>query len=220
MATILFLNLPMQVLSYSLILYHRTAVIVYSLILLSFSVRLRYNILMERTILDAEEMAGFIEKLAVESLKEAGSHLAVVGIKKRGAIIANRIAESIRIAGMREVPLGFLDITLYRDDFSRIGPNPVVSGTEISFDLEGRTILLVDDVLYTGRTVRAALDELIDFGRPGLVRLLVLVDRQGRELPIHPDFVGIKAVVASNQYVEVRVKEIDGMDGVVVVERK
>jgi pyrimidine operon attenuation protein/uracil phosphoribosyltransferase len=121
---------------------------------------------------------------------------------------------------MREVPLGFLDITLYRDDFSRIGPNPVVSGTEISFDLEGRTILLVDDVLYTGRTVRAALDELIDFGRPGLVRLLVLVDRQGRELPIHPDFVGIKAVVASNQYVEVRVKEIDGMDGVVVVERR
>ncbi|MFA5645542.1 MAG: bifunctional pyr operon transcriptional regulator/uracil phosphoribosyltransferase PyrR [Candidatus Ratteibacteria bacterium] len=175
---------------------------------------------MERTILDAEEMTGFIEKLAVESLKEAGSHLAVVGIKKRGAIIANRIAESIRIAGMREVPLGFLDITLYRDDFSRIGPNPVVSGTEISFDLEGRTILLVDDVLYTGRTVRAALDELIDFGRPGLVRLLVLVDRQGRELPIHPDFVGIKAVVASNQYVEVRVKEIDGMDGVVVVERR
>jgi len=174
---------------------------------------------MEKQVLDAGEMAGLIEKLALESLAEMGPRVAVVGIKKRGAVIARRIVARMRSAGAGEVPLGFLDITLYRDDFSRIGPNPVVSGTEILFDLEERDILLVDDVLFTGRTVRAALDELTDFGRPGLVRLLVLVDREGRELPIQPDFTGMKTVVAAHQYVEVRVAEVDGNEGVVVVER-
>jgi pyrimidine operon attenuation protein/uracil phosphoribosyltransferase len=175
---------------------------------------------MEKQVLSAGEMAGLIEKLALECLAEMGPRVAVVGIKKRGAVIARRIAERMRSAGAGDVPLGFLDITLYRDDFSRIGPNPVVSGTEILFDLEERDILLVDDVLYTGRTIRAALDELTDFGRPNLVRLLVLVDRDSRELPIQPDFVGMKAVVARGQYVEVRVAEVDGGDEIVIVERE
>jgi len=175
---------------------------------------------MERHVLSAGEMAGLIEKLSLECLAEMGPRFAVIGIKKRGAVIAGRIAERMRSAGAGDVPLGFLDITLYRDDFSRIGPNPVVSGTEILFDLAERDILLVDDVLYTGRTIRAALDELTDFGRPNLVRLVVLVDREGRELPIQPDFTGMKAVVSHGQYVEVRVTEVDGGDGIVIVERE
>jgi len=174
---------------------------------------------METQVLGANEMARLIEKLCEQTLAEMGPRIAVVGIKKRGAIIAQRLVDHMRLVGTQEVPLGFLDITLYRDDFSRIGPNPVVSGTEIPFDLENRDILLVDDVLFTGRTVRAALDELTDFGRPALVRLLVLVDRQGRELPIQPDFFGMKTTVAQNQYIEVRVREVDGKDEVVVVER-
>jgi len=123
-------------------------------------------------------------------------------------------------SNIKNLPVGFLDITLYRDDFSQISHNPVVSGTEIMFNIENSKILLVDDVLYTGRTIRAALDELMDFGRPQEVKLLVLVDRGDRQLPIQPDFVGIKTVVNKNQMVEVRLKEVDRKEEIVIVTKQ
>jgi pyrimidine operon attenuation protein/uracil phosphoribosyltransferase len=117
-----------------------------------------------------------------------------------------------------EVPLGVLDITLYRDDLSAVAKQPVVRETQIQFDLDGKDILLVDDVLFTGRTIRAALSELVDFGRPRSIKLLALVDRDHRELPIQPDFTGKFIKTTDNQFIEVRLKEVDGEDKILLVE--
>jgi len=144
--------------------------------------------------------------------------LALVGIRSRGVPLARRIAEAVLgISGVR-IPVGSLDITLYRDDLMRhaVGPQPVVRRTEIPFSIDDRRLLLVDDVLYTGRTVRAALDALIDFGRPKSIQLIVLVDRGHRELPIKADYVGKNLPTSARESVQVRVQEIDGLDEVVV----
>ena len=144
--------------------------------------------------------------------------LAIVGIRERGVPLARRIsAELERIAG-KAVPTGALDITLYRDDLMRqaVGPQPLVRSTDILFDIDNRVIVLVDDVLYTGRTIRAALDALIDFGRPRAIQLVVLVDRGHRELPIKADYVGKNVPTSRRESIQVRLQEVDGHDEVVI----
>ena len=144
--------------------------------------------------------------------------LVIVGIRTRGAYLAQRLASLIeQIDGFRP-PVGILDITLYRDDLSSIAQQPVVHKTEIDFDIQNKKVILADDVLYTGRTVRAALDELIDFGRPLFIQLAVLVDRGHRELPIRADYVGKNIPTSTKETVEVRLEETEGRDEVVVME--
>lgn len=143
-------------------------------------------------------------------------NLVLFGIRRRGVELAARLREMLATGG-RDIPFGILDITLYRDDLSTVGVQPVVSDTRVPCDLAGRDILLVDDVLYTGRTVRSALSELLDFGRPRTVKLLVLIDRNHRELPIQPDFTGAFTPVEAGQFVEVHLREVDGADRVLLV---
>jgi pyrimidine operon attenuation protein / uracil phosphoribosyltransferase len=145
-----------------------------------------------------------------------GSELLLVGIHRRGVHLAHRLAEELgRLRGAAAPPVGTLDITLYRDDLMAIGPRPVVGETRLpTGGIDGRVVVIVDDVCYTGRTVRAALDELADFGRPARILLCVLVDRGGRELPIQPDIVGRQVEISGNQRVDVLVQEIDQRVGV------
>jgi len=144
--------------------------------------------------------------------------LALVGIRTRGVPLARRIARALKEINGDDVPTGALDITLYRDDLMRhaVGPQPLVRRTEIPFSIDDRKIMLVDDVLYTGRTIRAALDALIDFGRPRMIQLIALVDRGHRELPIKADYVGKNLPTSLRQSVQVRLQEIDGTDEIVV----
>lgn len=143
----------------------------------------------------------------------------LVGVRTRGVPLAQRLAALIREAAGQAPPVGALDITLYRDDLTTIAPNPVIQGTEIPCSIDGRTVVLLDDVLYTGRTVRAALDELIDFGRPARIKLAVLVDRGHRELPIRADFVGKQLTTRRDEVVQVRLRETDGEDRVLLLEK-
>ncbi len=172
-------------------------------------------------IMGGDEIEKALTRLCHEILEKGTDveELAIVGIRNRGAYLAERIAKKIKEVTKREVPLGILDITLYRDDLSAIGPQPVVRRTELPFQVTGKKIILVDDVLYTGRTVRAALDELIDFGRPRVIQLAVLIDRGHRELPIRADYVGKSIPTSQDEMVEVRLREVDGRDEVMVVER-
>ncbi|MGB9677131.1 MAG: bifunctional pyr operon transcriptional regulator/uracil phosphoribosyltransferase PyrR [Candidatus Ratteibacteria bacterium] len=171
---------------------------------------------MERKIMDKEQIEEILKEMAEKIKKEIGLYnLVIIGIKRRGAIIADRIKEFLK----KEVPVGYLDITFYRDDFSKIGAHPVVGTTEILFDIDDKKIILIDDVLYTGRTIRAALDALIDLGRPKFVKLFVLIDRGHRELPISPDFTGKKIQISEEEMVEVRLKEIDKKEEVVIVKK-
>ncbi len=175
---------------------------------------------MENKILSSMEIKKILDKLSDQVIREMGNDIAVVGIKRRGAILAQRIKKIIDRKTSGNIDYGSLDITLYRDDFSDIGSGPVVSGSELLFDPENKKILLVDDVLYTGRTIRAAVDQIIDYGRPKIIRLFVLVDRTNcRELPIQADYHGIKVIVGEKQIVEVRLKEIDKVEEVVVTEK-
>jgi len=173
---------------------------------------------MERKIMDEKQMK---EKLIFLSEKIKNdkqlSDFVIIGIKRRGAVLADRIKNLI---GKENLDVGYLDISLYRDDLSKIGPNPIISQTDILFSIDDRKVLLVDDVLYTGRTVRAALDAIFDFGRPSLIKLLVFIDRGHKELPISADYVGEEVKTKKSDIVEVKVKEIDGVDEVVIVERK
>ena len=147
--------------------------------------------------------------------KQAGTTgLALVGIQRRGVPLAHRIAASIAEHEGERLPVGALDITFYRDDLSLVALQPLVKGTELPFDLNGATIVLVDDVLYTGRTIRAAMDALVDFGRPRAIRLAVLVDRGHRELPIRADHVGKNVPTSREEVVRVHLEEIDAEDGV------
>ncbi len=146
--------------------------------------------------------------------------LALIGIKRRGDFMARRIAEKIKTSEGVDVLIGALDITLYRDDLQLVSEAPIVEGTDINFDINKKNIILVDDVLYTGRTIRAAIEEILDFGRPKAIQLAVLIDRGCRELPIQADFVGKKIPAARNEIVDVHIKELDGEDCVLVHEDK
>jgi pyrimidine operon attenuation protein / uracil phosphoribosyltransferase len=173
-------------------------------------------------IMDAERVGRTLMRIAHEVVEKNRDleDLALVGVRTRGVPIAKRLARNIASIAGRELPTGVLDITLYRDDLMRqpVGPQPLVRSTEIAFSIDGRRILLVDDVLYTGRTVRAALDALIDFGRPRSIQLVVLVDRGHRELPIRADYVGKNLPTSPKESVQVRLVEIDGRDEVVIQE--
>lgn len=146
-------------------------------------------------------------------------NLVLVGIQRRGVQLAERIVRILKASEGVEVASGALDITLYRDDLQTVGPRPVVGATTLPWTLDGKHVVIVDDVLYTGRTVRAALDELADFGRPARIALAVLIDRGGRELPIHADVVGRTVEVASGQRVDVFVDELDSRDEVIIADR-
>lgn len=168
--------------------------------------------------LDAAQMDATLDRMAEAVAARLGPDepLAVLGIRSRGLPLAERLGPRLSVLAKRPVPMGALDITLYRDDLTEKAGAPIVRPTEIPFTLKERTVVLVDDVLFTGRTIRAALDALLDHGRPRKVLLAVLVDRGGRELPIQADVAGATLQVAWGERVAVKVKEIDGEDGVYV----
>lgn len=174
----------------------------------------------ERIVMDASAIERALTRIAHEIIERNGGTdgLALIGIRSRGVPLAKRIAAKIAAIEGQEPPLGIIDITLYRDDVGSARAQPEVRGTQIPFDVRARTILLVDDVLFSGRTVRAALDALVDFGRPRRVQLVVLVDRGHRELPIRPDFVGKNLPTNVDERVEVRLSESDGRDEVAILE--
>jgi pyrimidine operon attenuation protein / uracil phosphoribosyltransferase len=170
-------------------------------------------------ILNARAVARTISRMADEILErnDGPDRLMLVGIQRRGVQIAERLAEVIKEREGKDVPRGALDITLYRDDLQTVGPRPVVGKTHLPGALEGQVVVIVDDVLFTGRTIRAALDELADFGRPSRIMLAVLIDRGGRELPIHADVVGQTVTVTKGGRVDVFVPSLDQRDEVVLV---
>lgn len=170
-------------------------------------------------LLDAAAMRQTLERMAAAIMERAAGTdpLLLVGIQRRGVELSERLAALLAGPLGAQPGLGKLDITLYRDDLQAIGPRPVVGETRLPPSLDGRTVVIVDDVLFTGRTIRAALDELADFGRPRRILLAVLVDRGGRELPIHPDVAGLVARTGPGDHVHVRVAELDGEDAVDLV---
>jgi len=175
-------------------------------------------------VLDADRIGRSLTRIAHEILERNAAHggideLALVGIRTRGVPLARRLAKAIHEITHQDVATGALDITLYRDDLMRtaVGAQPVIRKTEIPFSIDDRRILLVDDVLYTGRTIRAALDALIEFGRPRVIQLVVLVDRGHRELPIKADYVGKNLPTSQTQSVQVHLIEVDGRDEVEII---
>ena len=171
-------------------------------------------------IMDADEIRRAMTRIAHEIVERNHGvrNLVLIGIRTRGVPLARRIGQKIREIEDAVIPVGVLDITLYRDDLETIARQPEVKRTEVPFDLAGKTVVLVDDVLYTGRTVRAALDEIIDFGRPAAIQLAVLVDRGHRELPIRADYVGKNVPTSRRERVVVRLAEDNGGDGVTLEE--
>jgi len=172
-------------------------------------------------LMSASEIDRTLVRLAHEILEKSADIdlLAFVGIRRRGVPLAQRLAKKIEVIEKRAIPVGILDINLYRDDLSTVGVKPVVSDTQIDFSVQGKDIILVDDVLYTGRTIRAALDALFDHGRPARVQLLVLIDRGHRELPIEARFIGRTVQTTDSEIIEVKFQEIDGMEKVLLCER-
>lgn len=171
--------------------------------------------------MSASEIDRTLVRLAHEVLEKTQdlSKLAFIGIRRRGVPLAQRIAAKIASLESLQVPVGILDINLYRDDLSTVGVKPVVNKTEIDFNVTGKDIVLFDDVLYTGRTIRAALDALFDHGRPARVQLCVLIDRGWRELPIEARYVGRMVQTSENEIIEVKCREIDDLEQVLVVEK-
>jgi len=165
------------------------------------------------TLLDEHDVRMTLERMADEIAASipAGCPVGVIGVRRRGDELARRLLDLLRERGARDLVYGCLDITLYRDDLAEIGPSAIVRTTEIDFDVAGRYLILVDDVVHTGRSVRSALSAIIDLGRPKAIRLAVLVDRGGRELPIQPDFVGVKAK-EEDEHITVYLKATDGAD--------
>jgi pyrimidine operon attenuation protein / uracil phosphoribosyltransferase len=172
-------------------------------------------------LMSASEMDRTLVRLAHEILEKTENldQLAFIGIRRRGVPLAQRLAKKINELEKRDVPVGILDINLYRDDLSTVGHKPVLNATEIPFDVTGKDIVLTDDVLYTGRTIRAALDALFDHGRPARVQLLCLIDRGWRELPIEARYVGRMVQTAAHEIIEVKFQEIDQMEKVLLVEK-
>jgi pyrimidine operon attenuation protein/uracil phosphoribosyltransferase len=175
----------------------------------------------KKQLLSATEIDRTLQRLAHEIVeKSAGTtDLVLIGVRRRGVPLSQRLAKTIQGFANVDVPVGTLDITLYRDDLSTVAPQPIVQSTEIPFGVDGRDIVLVDDVLYTGRTIRAAMNGLFDLGRPKRVRLCVLMDRGHRELPIEATFVGRNVQTADTEIIEVRLKEVDGEERVMLVDR-
>lgn len=172
-------------------------------------------------LMSASEIERTLVRLAHEIMEKnnGGRNLALVGIKRRGIPLAERLAKHIRQIEKSDLLVGALDITFYRDDLSTVAPRPVVQKTDLGFDINGKDIILVDDVLYTGRTIRAALDALFDRGRPRRVQLCVLIDRGHRELPIEAAFIGRMVQTTANEVIEVKLKETDKTEKVLLVER-
>jgi pyrimidine operon attenuation protein/uracil phosphoribosyltransferase len=175
----------------------------------------------KETLLDKKQLRRVVRRIAGEIVEHNGgtAHLMLVGIRTRGVPFAERLAREIEAMEGARVPVGILDITLYRDDLSTIAPQPVVKASRFTAPIDDRVLVLCDDVLYTGRTIRAALDALIDYGRPRAVRLAVVVDRGHRELPIQADYVGKTVVTGGDEHVEVRFEETDGADDVRLLAR-
>ncbi|MEK7449111.1 MAG: bifunctional pyr operon transcriptional regulator/uracil phosphoribosyltransferase PyrR [Planctomycetota bacterium] len=176
----------------------------------------------EKKILSSTQIKTLITQFARSILTGNNNpdSIALIGIHNRGIPLAQRLKIILEQKTKTNIPLGWVDITLYRDDLETIGPAPLVKGTKIDFDLTNKNIILVDDVLFTGRTIRAAIDELIDFGRPRSIQLAALVDRGGRELPIQPDYVGKTIKIKDNEIINVKLAETDGIDGVWVTRKK
>ena len=172
-------------------------------------------------LMSASEIDRTVVRLAHEVLEKnsALDQLAFIGIRRRGVPLAQRLARKIEALEKIAIPVGTLDINLYRDDLSTVDVKPVVNATDIPFPLPGKRVILTDDVLYTGRTVRAAMDALFDKGRPASIHLLVLIDRGHRELPIEAQFIGRKVETSDDEIIEVKFREIDGMEKVLLVER-
>lgn len=175
----------------------------------------------ESPVLTGKQVASAIAAMAkaIQTDQKDAAAVAIVGIQSRGVPLAARLAAALRRNTGKKVDVGSLDITLYRDDLSTVGTRPVLKATNIPFSIDARTVILVDDVLFTGRTIRAALDELVDFGRPSRIALAVLIDRGHRELPIQADYIGKTVKTTRADMVDVRLVEIDGKDEVVLVKR-
>jgi pyrimidine operon attenuation protein / uracil phosphoribosyltransferase len=172
---------------------------------------------MNTVVLDRDDMRRTLMRIAHEIVeKNPDGRVALVGIHRRGAVLASRLHALTSELLASEVPLGSVDISFYRDDLAIRPSAPVVHATQLEFPVDGRTIVIVDDVLYTGRTVRAAIDEIFDYGRPARVQLAVLVDRGHRELPIRPDYIGKNIPTSRDERVNVRVEEVDGHDEVTI----
>ena len=169
-------------------------------------------------VMDAEAIRRALIRIAHEILErnKGTADLALIGIRTRGALLAQRLASAIEAIDHHPIPVGALDITLYRDDLSRIAPNPIVHSTDIAFDVTDKRLILVDDVLFTGRTIRAALNALNDLGRPTLIQLAVLIDRGHRELPIRADYVGKNLPTNHREQIDVRLNELDETEEVLV----
>ena len=176
---------------------------------------------LKKRILDATRMDRAIRRMAIEVVERnrGTDDLIIIGIRTRGVPIGQRLAKAIEEAEKTPVPFGVLDITLYRDDLTTIAPQPVVKPTKFPEPIDDKIVVLVDDVLYTGRTVRAALDALIDFGRPKAVQLAVLIDRGHRELPIHADFVGKTIPTDRTEVIKVKLADTDGEDEILIMEQ-
>ncbi|MFA4874205.1 MAG: bifunctional pyr operon transcriptional regulator/uracil phosphoribosyltransferase PyrR [bacterium] len=169
-----------------------------------------------KPLLAEKEMESELTRIAREIVAEGTENVALVGIRTRGVPLAEWLANKVQAIQHKPIELGSLDINLYRDDLSEVGEQPVVRPTDIPFSITGKGIVLVDDVLYTGRTIRAAMDALIDYGRPRFIRLAVMIDRGWRELPIQADYVGKKIKTTAGQNVKVMLKAIDGANQVVI----
>jgi len=170
-------------------------------------------------IMDTAQMERSVHRMAHEIIEQNRglAKICLVGIRSRGVPLAQRLSEYLRLIEGQEIPVGMLDITLYRDDLSTIAHQPVIKGSELNFDIEDAVIVLVDDVLFTGRTVRAAIDALMDFGRPRQIQLAVLIDRGHRELPIKADYVGKNVPTSKEEIIKVEFEETDGSDRVCIV---
>jgi pyrimidine operon attenuation protein / uracil phosphoribosyltransferase len=179
------------------------------------------NLREKAQLMSASEMERTLLRLAHEIVEKNGGakNLGLVGIRRRGIPLAERLGKLIGRIEETEIPVGILDITFYRDDLSTVGPKPVVQESEIGFSIQDKRIILVDDVLFTGRTIRAAMDALFSQGRPSRVQLCVLIDRGHRELPIEAAFVGRAVPTTMNEVIEVKLREIDGMEKVLLVEK-
>lgn len=173
---------------------------------------------MKRRLADARAVSTFVANLAAQiSRRNRGVNgLALIGIKRRGVPLANRLAARLHAGRKSKIPVGAIDITLYRDDLQMVAETPIVRGSEMGFDINGKTLVLVDDVVFTGRTIRAALSELLDYGRPKAIQLAVLVDRGLRELPIQPDFAAKVIKTERADIVDIFLKETDGRDEIVL----